>query len=65
MTLEIEGVIMRLGAATAAGMVLGLNRDMHEKPIGMRTLGLVSARGGDSHCRNDPLSELDPRIRTR
>jgi putative Mg2+ transporter-C (MgtC) family protein len=42
MMLEIEGVLMRLGAATAAGMVVGLNRDMHNKPIGMRTLGLVS-----------------------
>ena len=40
--LEIEAILLRLGAATAAGMVVGLNRDMHNKPIGMRTLGLVS-----------------------
>jgi len=35
-------LLLRLGAATAAGMALGLNRDLHNKPIGMRTLGLVA-----------------------
>ncbi|MGO4704166.1 MgtC/SapB family protein [Microvirga sp. 2MCAF38] len=35
-------ILLRLGAATLAGMVIGLNRDRHNKPIGMRTLGLVS-----------------------
>ncbi len=38
-TLEIA---LRLGAATVAGMLIGLNRDMADKPIGMRTLGLVA-----------------------
>jgi putative Mg2+ transporter-C (MgtC) family protein len=33
---------MRLGAATAAGIAIGLNRDLQGKPIGMRTLALVS-----------------------
>ena len=32
---------MRLGAATLAGGAIGLNRDLHGKPIGLRTLGLV------------------------
>jgi putative Mg2+ transporter-C (MgtC) family protein len=35
-------VFLRLGAATLCGMVLGLNRDLHGKPTGIRTLGLVS-----------------------
>lgn len=35
-------IFFRLGAATVAGMVLGLNRDLHGKPTGIRTLGLVS-----------------------
>jgi len=35
-------IILRLIAAAAAGMALGLPRDMTDKPIGMRTLGLVS-----------------------
>lgn len=34
--------VLRLFAATVAGVVLGLNRDMHEKPVGARTLGLVA-----------------------
>ena len=28
---------LRLCAATIAGMVVGINRDIHNKPIGMRT----------------------------
>lgn len=35
-------IVLRLGAATLAGMVIGFNRDIANKPIGMRTLGLVS-----------------------
>jgi putative Mg2+ transporter-C (MgtC) family protein len=34
--------IVRLGAAVLAGIAIGLNRDLSNKPIGMRTLGLVA-----------------------
>lgn len=34
-------IVLRLAAALACGMLLGLNREMHGKPTGMRTLGLV------------------------
>jgi putative Mg2+ transporter-C (MgtC) family protein len=34
-------IVLRLGAAMCGGMLLGLNRDLHGKPTGMRTLGLV------------------------
>jgi putative Mg2+ transporter-C (MgtC) family protein len=34
-------LVLRLVAAMAGGMLLGLNRDLHGKPTGMRTLGLV------------------------
>jgi putative Mg2+ transporter-C (MgtC) family protein len=34
-------ITLRLSAATLIGGVLGLNRDLHGKPTGMRTLGLV------------------------
>jgi len=34
-------IILRLGVATLASGVIGLNRDLHGKPIGLRTLGLV------------------------
>ena len=35
-------VVLRLVAAAAAGIALGLPRNLSDKPIGMRTLGLVS-----------------------
>ncbi|HZH51627.1 MAG TPA: MgtC/SapB family protein [Microvirga sp.] len=35
-------MLLRLCFATVSGMAIGLNRDLHGKPIGMRTLGLVS-----------------------
>lgn len=34
-------IIVRLGAAVLVGCVLGLNRELHHKPTGVRTLGLV------------------------
>ncbi|MFL5156947.1 MAG: MgtC/SapB family protein [Microvirga sp.] len=37
---QIE-MTLRLCGATIAGMLIGINRDLHNKPIGMRTLGLV------------------------
>lgn len=42
MNVEWQDALMRLGAATAAGMAIGVNRDLTRKPIGMRTLALVS-----------------------
>jgi putative Mg2+ transporter-C (MgtC) family protein len=34
-------IALRLVAATLAGGVIGLNRDLHGKPTGVRTMGLV------------------------
>jgi putative Mg2+ transporter-C (MgtC) family protein len=34
--------LIRLSAATAVGIVLGINRDLRGKPTGIRTLGLVA-----------------------
>ena len=42
MALEFTEVVLRLAAAAAAGMALGINRDLQNKPIGTRTLGLVA-----------------------
>lgn len=39
--MDILDIIVRLVVATAVGAVLGLNRDLHGKPTGVRTLGLV------------------------
>jgi putative Mg2+ transporter-C (MgtC) family protein len=40
--IETWDVILRLLAATVAGAAIGLNRDLHNTPIGMRTLALVA-----------------------
>src|SRR5215471_14449000 len=41
MTIDLAEVILRLGGATLIGAAIGLNRDLRNKPIGVRTLGLV------------------------
>jgi putative Mg2+ transporter-C (MgtC) family protein len=38
---DLADVILRVGGATLIGAAIGLNRDLHGKPIGVRTLGLV------------------------
>jgi putative Mg2+ transporter-C (MgtC) family protein len=40
--LSLSEVALRLTAAAAAGALVGINRDLEDKPIGMRTLGLVA-----------------------
>lgn len=40
--LEAIDVAARLGSAVLAGAVLGINRDLHKKPAGLRTHALVS-----------------------
>ena len=35
-------VLLRLGAAVATGAVIGLDREMRNKPAGLRTMALVS-----------------------
>jgi putative Mg2+ transporter-C (MgtC) family protein len=42
MDLPLLDVGLRLGAAALAGAAIGINRDLANKPIGMRTLGLVA-----------------------
>jgi putative Mg2+ transporter-C (MgtC) family protein len=39
--MDTAEIIIRLGLAALAGSALGLNRDLHGKPTGVRTLGLV------------------------
>ena len=40
--LDWTEITLRLGVATLAGGLIGLERDLHGKPIGLKTLGLVS-----------------------
>jgi putative Mg2+ transporter-C (MgtC) family protein len=39
--MDATDIVLRLGLAALAGAALGLNRDLHGKPTGVRTLGLV------------------------
>lgn len=41
-TLESIDIAARLGGAALAGAILGINRDLHHKPAGLRTHALVS-----------------------
>jgi putative Mg2+ transporter-C (MgtC) family protein len=40
--LDEIAMALRIGAALAAGAVLGINRELHRKPAGLRTHSLVS-----------------------
>jgi putative Mg2+ transporter-C (MgtC) family protein len=40
-SLTWQEILLRLGMATLAGCAIGLNRDLHGKPIGLKTLGIV------------------------
>jgi putative Mg2+ transporter-C (MgtC) family protein len=42
MDLSFLDVALRLGTAALTGAAIGINRDLTNKPIGMRTLGLVA-----------------------
>jgi putative Mg2+ transporter-C (MgtC) family protein len=42
MDVPVYETALRLFVAVIAGMAIGLNRDLRDKPIGMRTLGLVA-----------------------
>ena len=39
--MEMLDILLRLATAALVGIFLGLNRDLHGKPTGVRTLGLV------------------------
>jgi putative Mg2+ transporter-C (MgtC) family protein len=39
--LDWSEIVLRLAVATLAGGLIGLDRDLHGKPIGLKTLGLV------------------------
>ena len=41
MLLDFDDIALRLSAATLIGVLIGINRDLQNKPIGARTLGLV------------------------
>jgi len=58
-------IALRLGTATLVGVVLGLNRDLHGKATGVRTLGLVCLGSAlavlSVHAVNDTDASRSPR----
>jgi putative Mg2+ transporter-C (MgtC) family protein len=58
MDLAIDDILLRLGTATAAGMAIGLNRDLTNKPMGMRTLGLVALGAAVATVATIQVSDL-------
>lgn len=65
--LEPGEILIRLGAATLAGAALGLDRELEAKPIGIRTLSLVSL-GAATICvaaLNDPVWVGHPDAQSR
>jgi putative Mg2+ transporter-C (MgtC) family protein len=55
--LDWSEIVLRLGVATLAGGAIGLNRDLHGKPIGLRTLGLVSLATATVVALADPSGD--------
>jgi putative Mg2+ transporter-C (MgtC) family protein len=55
--LDWSEIILRLGIAALAGGAIGLNRDLHGKPVGVRTLGLVSLATATIIALADPLGK--------
>ena len=60
--LDWQDIVLRLGAATLAGAAVGLNRDLHSKPIGLRTLGLVGLAAAMVVVLEESSGTPDPRI---
>ncbi len=55
--LDWPEIVLRLGVATLAGGLIGLNRDLHGKPIGLKTLGLVGLATAMVVMLADPSGE--------
>ena len=53
--LDWSEILLRLGVAALAGGALGLNRDLHGKPVGLRTLSLVGLATAMVIVLADPL----------
>lgn len=50
-------ILFRLGTATIIGATIGLNRDLHNKPTGLRTMALVGL-GAALIVQSAPLGHL-------
>ena len=55
--LDWSETVLRLGIAALAGGAIGMNRDLHGKPVGLRTLALVSLATAMVVVLADPLRD--------
>ena len=55
--LDWPEIVLRLGVATIAGGLIGLNRDLQGKPIGLKTLGLVGLATAMVVLQADPSAD--------
>jgi putative Mg2+ transporter-C (MgtC) family protein len=65
--MDAAELVLRLGAATMIGGAIGLNRDLHGKPIGVRTLGLVGLASAlavvaTTYAGTDPRADAPSRV---
>ncbi len=56
--LDWPEIVLRLGVATLAGGLIGLNRDLHGKPIGLKTLALVGLATAMVVALADPSGDI-------
>jgi len=67
MMIEPVEIILRLGSAALIGAAIGLNRDLHGKPIGVRTLALVGLASAvailaTTYAGTDPRVDAPSRV---
>lgn len=55
--LDWSEIVLRIGVAVLAGGAIGLNRDLHGKPVGVRTLALVSLATAMIAALADPIGK--------
>lgn len=58
--LPTSAVLLRLGAATFLGAVVGFDRELHAKPAGLRTQALVALGAATVTLVTAELAELAP-----
>jgi len=63
--IDVWGTLQALGCATFFGSLIGLNRQMHRKPAGMRTHALVSLGAAMAALMVSHVAHGDPNAASR
>ncbi len=62
---DLPDMLLRIGAALACGVSIGINRDLHRKPAGFRTFGLVALGSAIVTIAAQALAPGDPAAASR